>query len=267
MTTAKEMIAMLRRHYLPESKEPGGIFAPEIQAPNSARRADLIWQGCTSASGHELVGHEVKVSRKDVLVELSDPTKSDPWQRYCDRWWLVLSDPALVDGLELPPTWGVLAPPSGRRTRSMTVVVPAPKLNPAENAPALKTLAVWLHWRSYRTESANTRLEEDVQRAQARIRELESELRISGLGRQNPNRKLVAEIVEELDGAYGIADDDRETWSPTVKRGDLVAGLRDLASVQHKRDAALRELKQTRQSLGGLRGRIDRVLREAGVAA
>lgn len=62
-TTARDVLDMLRRHYLPEGKPPGGIFAPEIQSPDGGRRADLIWQGVTAGSGYRLIGHEIKVTR------------------------------------------------------------------------------------------------------------------------------------------------------------------------------------------------------------
>jgi hypothetical protein len=109
---ASAMIAMLRRHYIPDETRPSGIFAPEIQAPGSSgRRADLIWLGCTAAAGDELIGHEIKISRADLLNELADLSKSHSWQRYCDRWWLVVPHEALIHGLELPPSWGVMLPP------------------------------------------------------------------------------------------------------------------------------------------------------------
>ncbi len=141
-TTEHSMVEMLRRHYVPDATKTAGVFAPEIQAPGPVqRRADLIWLGCTAAAGNRLVGHEVKVTRADVLSELADLTKSDPWQRYCDQWWLVIPHLSLIEGLELPESWGVVLPPSGRRTRSVTVHRKAPLLGPVEDMiTALKDL-------------------------------------------------------------------------------------------------------------------------------
>ncbi|MEX8058723.1 hypothetical protein [Microbacterium sp. 16-032] len=137
---AKDMIEMLRGHYIAPSKPAGGYFAPELTAPNSARRADLIWLPMTSQERGRIIGHEVKVSRADVIQELSDPTKADAWARYCSQWWLVVSDPALIEGLEVPERWGIMAPPSGRLRRSMTIVRPAPELRPEDRADALATV-------------------------------------------------------------------------------------------------------------------------------
>lgn len=140
MTTAAEMIEMLRAHYIAPSKPAAGYFCPEIQAPEGNRRADLIWLPLTSYQRGEIIGHEVKVSRADVIQELSDPTKADAWAQYCTQWWLVVSDPALVEGLEVPARWGILAPPSGRRTRTMTVLRDAQRLTPVHQATALATI-------------------------------------------------------------------------------------------------------------------------------
>lgn len=265
MSTARDMIEMLRRHYLPAGKPPPGIFAPEIQAPDSARRADLIFQGCTAAGGDELIGHEVKVTRADVLVELADPTKSDPWQRYCDHWWLVVLDPSLVEGLDLPPSWGVMAPPSGRRTRAMTVVVPAPKLNPAEKAPALRTLATWLHWRHH---NAAEQLERS-QREAERLREANT-----ALHNRNPRDRfngpqhdqVLLEIVEKL-GGVDISG-RIGTWTHQVTADDVVMALRDLGSVYHHAQSVALRARNVARDLNRLLKGVDEVtLRDLDQAA
>lgn len=145
--TSADMIDMLRRHYVPEGRPPAGVFAPEIGSPCGSRRADLIWLSTTIAGRRHMVGHEVKVSRTDVMVELRDPSKADPWAQYCDEWWLVVADPSLIDGLEIPEVWGIMAPPSGRRTRSMTVIRNAPKLQPIASADGAARVAAWLNQR------------------------------------------------------------------------------------------------------------------------
>lgn len=142
---ASDVVAMLRRHYLPEGRAAGGIFAAEIESPDGRRRADAIWAPWSMTAGDELVGHEVKVARSDVLAELADPMKADPWLGYCSRWYLVLARPALVDGLDVPESWGIMAPPSGRRTRSMTVIRPAPKLKHGDTASGWRRIATWDH--------------------------------------------------------------------------------------------------------------------------
>jgi hypothetical protein len=211
-----------------------------------------MWLGCASATGHHLVGHEVKVSRADVLTELSDLTKTDPWQRYCDYWWLVVPDPALIRGLELPESWGVMLPPSGRRTRSMTIHRKAPKLTPLEQSPALRALAAWQCWvfRDLRNTAADRekRLGEALQRV--------AELKRAALPRtHNPTREMVEHILAALGGAYDSGDGgdpgSRQIgdWRQRVAVEDIIAALRDLGALYQRRDEALRTLERTRERL------------------
>lgn len=151
--TSTQMLTLLRNHYLPEYRLPAGIFAAEIQAPGaSGRRADLIWQGVTTRD-RLTVGHEIKVSRQDLRNELDDPDKCVPWKRYCDYWWLVIPHAAILSGLDIPEDWGVMLPPSGRRTRAMTVHREAARLTPEPNGPAMQTLAIWMFWRHHSLQS------------------------------------------------------------------------------------------------------------------
>lgn len=261
MPTSYDMIEMLRRHYIAENKPPAGVFAPEIQAPGSSgRRADLIWQGVTSAAGWELIGHEVKVTRADILNELSDLTKSDPWQRYCDRWWLVVPDLKLVDGLELPPAWGVLTPPSGRRTRSMTVAAPAPKLTPDDKTPALRTLTAWLHWKRHDAQTRQAEAERSLKATteeRDRLRRAAPAPLGSALSRE---RQLVADIVEALGGA---GYDRIGTWGAPVKKADVIAALKDLGSVRGLVAQAEDTLERVRGQLKYVEESVKRTLKEA----
>jgi hypothetical protein len=73
-------------------------------------------------------GHEVKVSRSDVLAELKHPEKAEAWARHCHYWWLVVSEPKLVSLQEIPGSWGVMTAhgPSVRVVRRARRVMPAP---------------------------------------------------------------------------------------------------------------------------------------------
>lgn len=254
--TAQAMIGLLRRHYLPDEQKPAWVFAPEIQAPGPVgRKADLICLGCTAATGTALVGHEVKVTRADVLVELADLTKSDPWQRYCNRWWLVIPHPQLIEGLELPASWGVLTPPSGRRTRSMTVHRPAPDLRPVEQAPALRTLARWQHWQIRDLRARLSQLGDELERERNTMRRLDDSAR----AQRDPNRHVIDQIVTALGGA-GFSGTEVGDWRRPVQVDDVVAALRDLGEVRARRDEALRAIKHAREDLETAQGRITRAL-------
>lgn len=259
-TTAKDMLDMLRRHYIRDETRPGGIFAPEITAPQSARRADLIWQGVTAGTGYELVGHEIKVSRTDLIAELDDPTKCDPWMRYCDRWYLVLPSMGLADGLDLPATWGVLTPPSGRRTRSMTVSVEAPKLNPAEQSPALRTLAAWQHWRLVQAQQQATTAREDFERERAKRYELENLAEATNTAARTREQEVVEDIIQKL-GGVNIAG-DIGGWAQRVQIDDVVDALRDLSTIRSKTEKATHVLASTRANLRRVVTSASRVLQE-----
>lgn len=66
-----------------------------------------LWPGSGINRGPKLHGHEVKVSRSDWLTELRDPTKAEAFARYCDYWWLVVSDKGIVRD-DLPAGWGLM---------------------------------------------------------------------------------------------------------------------------------------------------------------
>jgi hypothetical protein len=77
---------------------------------NTKRHADAVAIGLWPSRGYEIHGYEVKISRGDVQRELNDPSKADAVGKYCDFWWLVVDDLKIIDGLVIPPTWGVLYP-------------------------------------------------------------------------------------------------------------------------------------------------------------
>lgn len=86
----------------------GGYTYADGGGHRTMRTADFIAQDLWEAHGLRLHGHEVKVSRSDWLTELADPEKAEAIKRYCDHWWLVVPDSAIVRD-DLPDDWGMLA--------------------------------------------------------------------------------------------------------------------------------------------------------------
>lgn len=267
--SADEVVAMLRRHYLPEGRPAAGLFASEVGSPCGARRADALWMPLTEHGGG-LVGHEVKVTRADVLTELADPTKADAWSRYCERWWLTVSDPSLVDGLTIPEQWGVMAPPSGRRTRSMTVLRPAPKLKPVSPAPAFRRLLSWYFSRAENQVAAaqgeGRRLRADVERARAESRQL----RLAGGGAPSPHAQRVNAIVAEVERRKGeqrihlgavddelvvaaIVDAEATRVANQTARYELQSLIRDVERAVEPLKGARRDLERAQKKAGGAR--------------
>lgn len=241
--TASELTATLRGHYLAPNRPAGGLFAAEVGSPNGKRRADALWLPLTTAGGRELTGHELKVTRSDVLAELADPTKSDPWARYCGRWWLVVSEPELVEGLDIPEAWGIMAPPSGRRTRSMTILREAPKLEPMDPSPGLRRL---LAWHFYGQADTVNRVKSDLSYAKRRIEQLEAQLaeaRVTNSGHASPNTKRIAGIIHQADKA--------------ARDGGLWSGVPDAVIVD-----AIIDATRVAQAAGEVRHGIERLVQQ-----
>lgn len=78
------------------------------------RTADALSLGLWPSRGMYLTGFELKVSRSDWLHEFKQPAKADEICKYCDFWYLVVSDTALVQDGELPKTWGLMAVEKGK---------------------------------------------------------------------------------------------------------------------------------------------------------
>lgn len=124
----------LRRHYInPADDLPGGIFLEEVGRNGSTgRRVDALYVGFTSASGRQLIGHEVKVSRADWRNELAKVGKADTWADDCHAWYVVAPE-GVVPVDELPEGWGLLDD-GGRTTTRLRTVVKAkhhPRRNPS----------------------------------------------------------------------------------------------------------------------------------------
>ncbi|WNT44978.1 nuclease [Arthrobacter phage AbbyDaisy] len=250
--TASTMTDLLRQHYNPDGRAMGHLFMPEIGAPDGRRRADLLVApiSIAGAKANTLIGHEIKVTRSDVMAELADPTKADPWLRYCSRWYLVVADPALVEGLTIPDLWGVMAPPSGRRTRSMTILREAPKLTPdGDLSPVVSRLAAYMVNRLEGVVGEAQRDRDYWKRRAEQSEQREQEARVTGGAPASPHTKRVNAIVNLVERSRH----DYENNMPWLKSSDLTEqaiadGILDLA----RSKAMAREVREG----------IDRTIRE-----
>jgi len=121
-TDLYEMIA--QRFRAPEWAVLPGVAS--ATGTGVTRRCDALAMNLWPSRGLELHGFEIKVSRGDFLRELKAPEKAETIARYCDRWWLVVSDADIVLDGELPPTWGLLV----RRGSSLRLKRDAGQLTP-----------------------------------------------------------------------------------------------------------------------------------------
>jgi hypothetical protein len=99
------------RHEKQDGQMTGGWVTCEEVASGAgavaARYADVLAFAIWPSLGHKLLGYEVKASKADLKRELADLSKHEAVAKYCDEWWLVAWDEAiLLDGI--PETWGIL---------------------------------------------------------------------------------------------------------------------------------------------------------------
>jgi len=123
--TTNELFSRLHSKYNRE----GYLFFDELSNATGdlrTRRADAVVLGIWPSTGYVLQGFEIKTSRADMDKELNDVEKWEAIGKYCDRWWLVVSDKSIVDLKRLPVVWGVMYPTKKR----LKVYRPAAKLTP-----------------------------------------------------------------------------------------------------------------------------------------
>lgn len=132
MSTEREMLDMLLTRY--NTERQGTIADRWVRAEHVRNTQDYRMMLSIAdfiaidkySSAQAIHGHEVKVSRADWLTELRDPTKAERIKRYCNFWWLVVSDASIIKPGELPEGWGLMVK-SGDRLRAK---VKAPELTP-----------------------------------------------------------------------------------------------------------------------------------------
>lgn len=110
---------------------PSNAYALFREVPNGTgsaktRSADAIAIGLWPSRGLTIEGFEFKCQRSDWLRELKSPEKADAFCRFCDRWWIVISEPGIAKLEELPPTWGLLV----LKGEKLVVAKKAPDLQP-----------------------------------------------------------------------------------------------------------------------------------------
>lgn len=184
----------------------------------TTRSADAMAMGLWPSRGLHLHGFELKCSRGDWLRERNDPAKAEALARYCDFWWLVVADAALVQDGELPAGWGLLAPRGGRlvaireappRTpdpidrkflasllRRVTEDAPKETLEPLVRARVSEAQAQW----ERREREEILRLRERVQDAE---RTRETFERASGIRLDAWNARPMGDLVRLAHGGHG----------------------------------------------------------------
>lgn len=119
-----DIAAAMRKRY------PSQAYATLFEVGNATghactRHADALVMSLWPSRGLEVLGFEFKSSRSDWIKERDDPAKAEAVMQYCDRWYLAVSDEAVIKPGELPPTWGFVTLSGG----TLVTRVEAPLLN------------------------------------------------------------------------------------------------------------------------------------------
>lgn len=83
-------------------------FSEVYHSVGGGRRADGIAVALWRSLGLYIHGFEIKTSRADWMREVKNPGKADSTFKYCDFWWLAVTDEKVIREEELPPDWGLL---------------------------------------------------------------------------------------------------------------------------------------------------------------
>ena len=91
-------------------------------------RADALAMNTWPSEGLELIGFELKTSRRDWLKELKNQDKCEPIKQFCDRWYVVYDEQRIVRDWEdkIPEDWGLMY----LEFDKFVIKKEAPRLNP-----------------------------------------------------------------------------------------------------------------------------------------
>lgn len=259
------LLKTLRDHYEPPNKMPQGLFIEEIASPDGTRRADALFIPTTVSGRHSetIIGHEIKVSRADLMRELEDPTKMDPWAKYCTRWWLTISDPAIIDRLSLsiPSAWGIMAPPSGRRTRSMTIIREAPLLQPIQDGAIAQRLAAYfMHRMEVRRSDAELKAADLTYENKQLKRTIDQLNPLAPVGQPAPipaSVQRAARIIEQVEAEARNSNNALGQWV-SIPDAYIVGAIIDAAGTRLAAQQIRGRLNQISAGIAGIRRAIDR---------
>lgn len=219
---AGDLLDRLRRRY----PAPQYALFAEVgdETSGRSRSADAIAMGLWRSRGIELQGFEIKVDRRDWVRELKNPEKAEPIARFCDRWWIVVSDPEIVKEGELPVSWGLIAP----RANDLVAVVEAPKL---DAVPMTRAFLAALMRAAHKV-SPNEKAVADARRAGIEIGRERERTRFGGDAEMRRELESLRRSVAAFETTSGVKIDD---WNGK-HIGEAVAAILDLGVAHRERE-------------------------------
>lgn len=245
------LMRMIRQRYAGESWMVVEEVSNGTGYQKVTRRADAVAFGLWPSRGFEVHGLEIKVQRADVIRELRDIEKADAVGQYCDHWWLVVSELALIDGLVIPATWGVLVPKNG--------VLRVHRKAPKRDAKPLDRAFVASLVRKGLANTVSKNLHEDFkEEAREKLRkEIEAERHLDGFSNK---RELTAlrDMVATFEKAAGISLASHWEAGDIGAAVKIVREMRELAGASRNSHWRLDVEALVDMEIAGLEARAER---------
>lgn len=199
--TLSDLVIALKDRF----KQPEGVVLFEVRNstgfPKEQRIADAIAVDMYPSRGCDIHGFEFKSSRSDVLVELKNPKKAEAIFQYCNRWWLVTTDPKIIHVDEVPSTWGLMVP----RGSALVVKKPAPELQPiAVSRPFLASLLRSAMQQLTDEAEVQKRITIQVRKEVMRLRGIDKTVSDQQMSQSAYQLKRLEESVKEFEEVSGI---------------------------------------------------------------
>lgn len=241
-----------------KARFPANEYAMIPQVRNSTgfsgqvRTADAIGISLWPSRGIHINGFEFKDSRNDWLKEIANSQKSEEIGRYCDHWWLVVSDRRIVVGDELPKAWGLIVV---NEDLSSKIITKAPRRECEQ--PNIKFMAAILK-SAQEVVTDEAEIKKRIAKAVAAA-EKATYAALEG-ARQNGRNTATIEFQElekrisEFEASSGISV--RERWTTGKKIGEAVRYVLDggLKGTEQKFSAMVRTCEI-------IRGEAEKMLR------
>jgi hypothetical protein len=218
---------------------PHWIFLREVRNDTgfqSNRSADAVAVGMYHSRGQLLIGFEKKISRSDWLRELKRPDKAEGICRFCDQWYVVIPELAIIGLDEIPITWGLM-------------VVNGNKLQVAKQAPTLTPAPLDRGMLAAIVERA---IEQAVKpyllSKQEKNEQQWSEAFEAGKKSASSELEKFHELETRVDEFERVSGVKIDRWSASKKIGEAVKAVMDydrtLLYARNRLSVALRELQE-----------------------
>ena len=99
------------------------VYRPEIHNEYGHRIADFIGMSVRS-SEIRLIGVEVKASKSDYHSELKNIDKTKAFKKYCQKWYIAVTDMSILEKKAPPDDWGIID------LERAKIIKKAPRLKP-----------------------------------------------------------------------------------------------------------------------------------------